>query len=711
MADLTQEQLDELFANMDAVEAGGGDLSAGPTEEELAESKRIFSRKNMGRGIADAMKGGIPFLNNLQGMIDAEDAGEPVSGAAGAAGSFERSSTFGLNTVANAGINQLGDLLSGDDRSTFRDDFKKGNEVISENGSLWAELAGAISPGGIASTGVKGAEKGIAALSPKLGEYLTKRGLFPSLARGTAQTGIATVEGGLYSLGTGGDLDDITSAAITSGAFGGTMQLGADILGPVLKSLATGIGNRRPDTQAANLLIKRFQSLPDTAKFLKTENGEQVFDVDAMKAAMENSDASIVEMFPQAVVEDLKAHLANPNANVQVALRPLRDFVAARREAADPKFQEALSKAIGSPDVRTQEAMTMAARQTRQELQPQYDAALSIDNLNPDFVMNGAAVNVSQKAIKKLIKESFTGMENSAKAMDVRDQLLGRVIGKAYDPRQLLTLRTEIDDALFKGSIGRTANFSELSSIDKAVRMDALIPLREQFNVALHNIAPGLKELDATYSGEAAYSSAYEAGNSMFRSNRTSTDAFDLYQSTPGRTPAQMAAFVEGSKSALLETLDGKSPAQIDKYFSGPTDRLAKLSNILGTGGMDQLRQAAQQLSAQSQLVKALTKNIPAQGAPSGAMAKAVDMLSLAAAPTGALGTTFLAGALKRQGGEAAGVSGGRGLTSAIADSALNTMPADASAAKINEMLMADMPGLAKFLPGMAAVGGSQQNQ
>tara|TARA_R110000868_G_scaffold4418_2_gene27713 strand:- start:4575 stop:6806 length:2232 start_codon:yes stop_codon:yes gene_type:complete len=743
MAELTEAQLDEMFGSVKTIRDSGGDLNAitktSPTEGKPTQGKvgafmeknnifspremlrtfteglgggvpkGTFSRENMGRGVPDAMKGGLPPLATLQSMIDAEENGTKVPAGAGSAGSFSRGSMFGLDTVLNAGINQLGDLLSGDDRSTFVEDFEQGNEVVSKNGNIIAELVGAVSPVGVASLGMKGIEKGIATVAPMLGEYLARRGVAPSLARAGTQAGIATAEGGLYALGTGGSVEDIKNAALMSGLFGGSMQIGADVIGPVLKKIATGIGNRKPDTQAARKLLSRLEAIPEGARLMTTRNGEKVLDVDAIRNSMGDSTASIIEMYPQAVIEDVMKHLDNPNANVQIALRPVREFVALRRESADPKFRAAMDAALGSPELRSKDMVANAARVTRQELQPQYDAALSPANLNPSFRgPNGEPINVSKKALTDIIKETFAGQKNVASAMDVRDQLLGRVIGNNYTPTDLIAFRQELDNAIFGGKIRRTKDFADLTSIEKSIRINSLIPLRAQLNDYLHNMAPGLRQLDETYAGEGAYEQAYEAGASLFGSNKSTSDAFDLYQAMPGRTPSQLAGLLEGAKASMVQALDGKSPQQINDFFAKSSNRVAKLDTLLGPEGLDKLQKAAQELVATARITKALDKNIPAEANKANPLSRAIDSAALIAAPTGALGTTFLAGALRREGGEAVTATGGRGLTSAIADTSLSMMPADASAKKINEMLMADMPGLAKFLPGMAAVGGNQ---
>jgi hypothetical protein len=585
------------------------------------------------------------------------------------------------------------------------------NGLIDDNSNVGGEIVGALGSSvlGPARAAVGGAIKGGQAVAPALAKFLSTRGLAPAAGRGVAASGASGAGGFMYSMLEDGDPDKALDDALMASAFGGLGQLGADTIGNIFKRAGVSLDPKR---DAAELIIRKLAATDNGAGNLINDAGENILDAGKIKLGMAAGEGdTLLAQFPDELLRTFKKTVDDPNADVQVALRPFRRYLTNTAAAQEPAFQQTLDEVLGAPNVRDANQFAMDSQETRKALIPMYDAALANENLAEGMIKaNGNVSRVPGKRIQQMVDTAFKGLRKAnPEAIRLHSYLNDLVAGKSFTPREMLQLRHVLDQVTYTGKLAGPVGTPDITAVDTEVVTQALLPLRNVFNKVMHEIAPDLKDLDAAHGSIYSQGAGYEAGSKLFTGKNARASSVQIFRNVEGRAMDDNAAFIEGAKNGLLTLIEGKSPKYVNALFSERSGPMGALRELVGEEGLAKMQQAAQTRAVSSGLKKALDKGVPAEGDPAGVLRRLMDAAIVAGSPTGLTGTSIAAGTLRNNAGnmEQSVSSLGPLRASAMADMA--SQPADQGAQMVNDALIAGRPGLWKSIMGMTAPMNSEE--
>tara|TARA_R110002153_G_scaffold24259_5_gene77627 strand:- start:228 stop:2333 length:2106 start_codon:yes stop_codon:yes gene_type:complete len=625
----------ETLAEMAARRAAATEAATSPTQGEDTGGWR-----DTAGNIAENI------ISPLGPLLDKVEAGEMELGPIT---NFLIGGTKGAQFGGTGLMNALGETannaISGRSTDqTFRERWQADADQVDENGSFAGEIAGGVATavGGPIRAAAEGGKRLAARALPSISERLATRSLGGTLGRASAEATAAAGGGFTYSMLEGNEPSAASKDAILAFGFGGAGKLTAETLGALFR--ATGVVSA--GETAATDLINKMRRTDRGAGMLTNEAGQYILDEQKVLDAMMSPDDTLLEMFPDEMLKEFTRVVNSGDDNVQTALRPFRSYLDSVAKAADPQFRQATAEALGSEQLRNPNQFAVATQAARDELQPLYDEAFSFENINPDMIADlsnpsGSVAKVDGHNIAEMARDFLDPLTNaSSDAGEVLRRLTKRFERRTFAPQELLTLRNEIDSLVFRGSMNSFDGFDALSSIDKGLVRNGLVPFREAYNEMLYGVAPKLRELDAAYSNSRAVENAYEAGSTLSQGKNSQGNAYDVFMATSAsRTPNEQAAFAEGLRNELFNQLDNASPQQAADLLANRGLR-QNVTAVLGKEGLAQLETAVgRQLQAQ-ELTDALAGRTPASGDGSSKFLQTIlDAAIVTGAATKALGT------------------------------------------------------------------------
>jgi hypothetical protein len=706
---------EEMIALMEQGAAETGGVAVRPDNYEASPQEGEGRADGAGpvRGFLGDVVEQLGPYGKLDDMISARQGRE-----AGAQRTIENTMTgidkglsFGLAGTLNAATDTLADKVRGVDGPSFSERRAQSNQLVNENSNLGGEFFGALAGGPRAV--LNAAEEGIKKL-PVLGQLLQSRGAGGMLTRTGAAATVGSTEAALYTLAEGGTLDEAGTSALYGAAFGGILQPTAEGIGAFAKLIkpAFGLG---ADVKTGEDLVELFGAAYGE-DFVTKLFGQNAFDADAIAARMQElgrEDATLLEVFPDALAKTVRTMSGASHMKVARATRELMDYQQNLQNLALPEFQQSIGAALGSPDVRSLTQIENQGRQLRSELEPQYDAALA----NTRELPSGRVTGVPTSRIEGVMSRAFPNREYGAEEAvynRLRSMIPSRTVdarGRRIDftPQQLLTLRKQLDGVIYNGRFGDVGTMDGGSSIDQEIVRNNLRPVRDAVRDMLYEIAPDVKVLDAQYGTEIGLRHAFEAGVGAAKSS-SGSDLYDTFIMTSDRSPPEIAAFIEGVKSRILDDLEVKaSPLQVRSYMQRAEmqGRLDLIRHVVGPDAVQELVAATERLSVMRQIGRGVDTEMPSVfSEQSTGLGNLGDWMLMGGAASNVLSTAIGAGAGRRQIAQL-----GQGGTGPAAQagvlSNLMQMPATQAAGAVNDRLQADVPallrGLAGFVPPVAS--------
>jgi hypothetical protein len=694
MAKTLREQLAELdSAEVDAAAARVADREPSPQEGE-DRGWRAELGEGIGRGMPFGGIGERLEENPARGMGD-----RTTLGAA-------KGASFGLMGTIGAMGEEVGEFVGGTNDMSFADRLERNNNAINENSNLGGEMVGAIA--GLPRMAVTAAEEGLKRL-PMLGQLLMTRGLKGVGARTGAAGTVGATEAVVYGLAEGGTLDEAGADALYGALFGGVLQPTAEGVIGLSRLLGPVFGNAS-DLRSSEDLVQLMQTAYGD-EFTERLFGNNLFDADAIAdrmAELGRDDATLTELFPDALIQQVRSLTSSKNQAVAAATRGLSNHVDNMERRAMPEMQERLATVLGG-DVRTLRQIENEGRVARQELQPEYDAALdNTARLPSGRVRSLTTSGVNARMLSGLPEDLYGTNRALERRMNslMKPATNPRGMPTQMTSRELLQLRQELDGVIYSGRFDAAGDMDSVLPVNKAAIRNIIQPMREKVNEMLHEFVPDIQRLDNLYGDEIVNRHAFEAGVEAMRV-RDGTDLLDRFVMSAQRTPAQMANFAEGVKARMIEDMQGKTATQVQNYMARATGqgKMELISQILGPDVTMELLQQAQRLSVVRDIAKGVTTQAPSNFSDGGAgLGSLGDYLLMGGALGNQLSLALGAGAGRRQlaaiGAENAS---GPAAMAGIQDSLLR-LPAPQAAAAVNENLMSGVPALLRGLGGFAPV-------
>jgi hypothetical protein len=705
MARMTEEQQNALAAALAANEGnapaeapgrGAAAQGAVPRDQLIDITQEDLDKKQ-----ANPFDG-VPGLSGLfEGIVDL-----PANLEASPAGGMQqqgigaiKGASFGLLGTAAAGAKSIEDANMGREQVPFGERRAAANEQVNANSGLVGEIAGSIA--GAPRMVVNGIE-GIGAL----GNMLKTRGGLGVVARiGTA----ATVGGGeafLYSLNEGKGLDEASKNAMFGAGGGGLLQGAAEAFRPALEGVVARAMGRNRDEAMGRKLVEELKNQYGE-KFVAQSFGMDMFDVDAIIAHVGASDKTMLEAFPPAFSETVRsvsrAGRKEGGSEIGQAIRPLMRSLENKFLSSLPTFQQGLSEVIGDPQARSLAEVQANGASMRKSAQPQYDTALNAARANQ------AGVSVSN--IRKTINDMFGDTDLPANKQ-LRDRLLATV-GNSYDADKnlrrlsaddMLSLRKDLDEMTYTGNAPSVPGFEGASSSTKEMLINYVGPLRDNLNRQLHEVVPGLKELDELYSTEARVRNAYAAGQQAFGAKEGNASLYDVFMQGANKTPADMASFANGVKAQLLQSIK-KAPKSLQRFTSENADQIDLVRQVIGDDATENMLGQIERYALTREVSKGASSASGSVFNPvNNAIPGLADLGMMAGSAAGAFSSALGAGAARRQAGRVSAGNVGAAGEAAMVNNAM--LPGAGEGARIvNDRLMEGLPGLSRFLPGFAASG------
>jgi len=696
---MNSEQLMEQFRALDpaTVEAAASKAAAAKGSSPQ-EGEGGFRDKAAG-----VLESVLPFVGMPERLAENPAEGMMERGMIGAAKGF----TFAQMGNIGALGEELAARVRGNDDQTYGERRDRYNTAINENSNLGGEIVGSIA--GAPRLAYNAADKAIRQL-PRVGEMLLARGAAGLGARATATGAMGAAETAVYSLSEGKTLDAAGSDAIYGAIFGAGGQLGAEGVGAVAKMLGRTFGTGA-DTRTSEGLVNLFRdSYGD--QFVTKTFGRDTLDAPAIAAAMQRSDETLTEVFPDALVNTVNKLSGTQNTKVAAATRGMMNHFENLKNTALPDFQAAIGQALGSATVRTQQEVLNEGMALRETLQPLYTAALQNVARFPSGRVKGVKVRDVRKELTAAFRGASGGIPEAAQRR-LLSLLPSDMRGKQprqFTPKQLLELRQSLDGMIYKGEFPAAGQFDSTASIDRTVLRNYLTPARNRVKDMLYQVAPDLKDIDAKYSDEISLRHAYEAGISAFKAKDGSA-ALDTFVLKKGRTPGEVANFIEGVKIQLIQDLEGKaSAASVKNYFTtaAAKGKLKLIEQVAGPNAAAELQNQAARYAMVNQITKGVNNNMPSIFSEADRGLGGLTDAALAAGAAGNVLSKSLGFGAARRGLAQFGNRGTGAAAEAGVMSDLLTAPADQAARMVNENLMQSIPQSFRLLPGVAPLAANE---
>jgi hypothetical protein len=644
-------------------------------------------------------------LSKIVDMVPtAEENDTWVGTAARTALGAAKGASFGALGTGLAVLDEVQGRLAGTDDLSFGERRGARNEEVDSKSNIGGEILGSIfgAPGKLI---LKADE--IVKNAGKLGEIILSRNAIGLGSRATLAGSLGAGETFAYSLAEGNSVKEASKDAIFGLAFGAAGQMGGEAIGALLKF--TDIGPRlgfKTDLEVAEAMVANLKATHGEEYIIK-KFGRSMLDPARIAADMANPDTRIMEQFPTALLGNVKKALKSDNPEVYGEMVKLQNFLVNRANSARPEFKSVTSQVLGTPQVRSMDGVVLAGKELRESLIPMYNKALTPARLNPKYVYpSGKAKPVKAEEIHKMIDSVFRN-KNLPAIVEIKKGLKSQV-ADTMSPSQLYDLRKKMDDIIYGGMIPKSAGYEGLSSLDKTIIKQNLLPLRRKIKAKLYDIAPDMKKLDDSYATDAAYMAAYEAGEKLLTGKRSSVESVQLFEAATDRSAGETAGFLEGMKRKLITDLEGKTAPQINKYFENNDEKMKILASLIGQDGVDTMKEAANHLALSATLAKAVARDAPAN----------LDfdkkilpgLLNMTVAGSGATGYSSQAAGLGAMGRILNGQSPSSGnVGRASAASGLYQQGSGVGAEMVNEQLLNNLPTLFRGLPAFAPVASGDQ--
>tara|TARA_R110000850_G_scaffold267067_2_gene397910 strand:- start:16644 stop:18767 length:2124 start_codon:yes stop_codon:yes gene_type:complete len=604
MAETREEQAARIAA---AVENDRTTATASPTQGEPASGWR--------NSLGNIVEGTISPLGPL---LDKADRGETsIDGFANLLIGATKGGQFGGTGLINAIGETANNFISGvETDQTFRERWQADADQVNRHGSVAGEVIGSVASafGGpvraAADAGKRLAANVVAKPLPALAGTLASRSVAGTLGRASAEAAAAAGGGFAYSMLEGNEPSAASTDAMLAFGFGGAGKLTAEIVGTLFRT----IGVVPAGEAAASDVISKLRRTDHGAGFLTDESGQFILDERKIADAMIAGDETLLDIFPDNLLSEFTRVVNSGEDSVQIALRPFRSYLDSAAKAGTTEFKEVVDGVLSADQLRNPNQFTVASRESRRALQPQYDEALAFENINKDMITAyGTAQRVDGTNLVRMAQEYLGPSTNaSSDAREVLKRLTARFERKQFTPAELLTLRNDIDTLVYRGSMNSFEGFEALSAVDKGLVRNALIPFRQSYNEMLYDIAPNLRGLDSAHASTHAMENAYEAGSQLFVGKNTQGNAWEAFMDgSQVRTVEEQAAFTEGLKNQLFFRLENATPAKAAKMLANRGLR-QNITAVVGEDGLQQLEVAAALQLHRNDLGKALGGRTPA---------------------------------------------------------------------------------------------------
>jgi hypothetical protein len=658
-------------------------------------------RTETGKAVANL----IPFYPSYQAARMAEDEGVDTGVVGRAATGAAKGASFGLlGTLGAMGEGVENFIGGGDDERSFGERRADANETVNNQSNLGGEIIGSLIGGPRAA--FNAAEEGVKNI-PALAKLLKQKGLLGMGTRAGVSGGLVGAETFAYSLAEGNDLGEAGYHAMFGAGLGAIGQPTAEGVIGLFRALQPTVGagtSRKVAQNIVDALEAKYGK-----EFVDTMMVENQLNVDAIAARMAagTGNETLVEIFPQSLSATVNALSRDPRIGVTKAAKPLLTYFGNMQQAALPQFREVIGEAIGRAQVRNWDEIQRAAKQKRAELVPEYEAALK----NVARTPSGKAVPVKVRDLRQAVNGAFRNAKFPAE-LAVRDALLRQLPPETRNrrantvtPNQLLTFRKILDDVIYNQKFPSAGEF-DASSIDKGMLRDYVVPARAKIKDILYANVPDLKKLDQAYSDEIALRHAYEAGADAFKgTGGGATAKYETFMYSTDRSPAEVASFIEGVKSELMEGLMKRSsPTALQNFVKNNSAKFDLVEQVVGRDARQALEQQIDRYALVNQITRGVDDNAPSIYTGKDASTPAVaDLLLMGGALGNQLSTAIGAGAARRQ---LAGLGkrgvGAKAEAETLAD--VLTQPADTAARMVNEELTRNLPALLRGNPAFAPV-------
>jgi hypothetical protein len=626
-------------------------------------------------------------------------------------GAMQGASMGGLARLASAGetIDQAlqGNFLSGEERAANRERYR---DVVEENSNLGGELAGAILSGGAVFRGAaKAAEAGV----PRLFNYLNR-----TLAgRSAATAGMSALEAAAYTLNEGGSLDDAQISAVYGAGFGVAGTAVGHLIGPVFAKMQATFGLKPDRTTATEILDGIRRSVGDDALRVGPR-GEQLIDETYIlnQAARFGDDATLIDIVPDAVVNQVHKLLTSNNPKVYDASIPLVRMLQNRQQAAQPEFRQAIRQIIDTDNYRTHAQVLADTKEAMSQISAVYDDVLNRATNNGVTFRADDMLKIVDRAFAANTTPPVTQVRDHLKALigsptvTVGSGRNAKQVPRELSPREAHSIREAFDNAIYSGQINAIGNRQTISSLENSTRTQYMQPARDGIKQMLHLRIPGMAEADAAFSTEAVNRAAYEAGERLFRLSTPDRAAFEIFVNDANKTPMQLEHFLEGVKMSLFRKLEGKnSPRAIQNVLDENRSAFDALAVVLEPQQIEALRTAISRYAAAVNTGN-MIKPPPAPYDPDkSVLGSLTDAFLIAAGLTGAASRAGMYGGVRRTATGQLQPPGSQSRPEAISNAL--SAPAGDAVMNINRELSNALPTLMRYYPNfVGAYAGAAAN-
>ena len=693
-----EEQAELLFGegtvNVDAVKQRRESAVTSPQEGEPGPVRGF---------LGEAVKSLIPFGRYEEYM----SVGEPNVVTRTASG-IAKGATFNAPVLGSAIAGEISDRITGQDDQTFRERMGQAGGFAAEQSNLPGEIGGALL--GAPRVAFTAADKAIRSV-PKLGELLATRGGVNAMARMAQAGALGSTEAALYTLSEGKSLDEAQSAALFGAMFGAGGQLTAEGVAKVAKFIKPIFG-LDAELRTSEDLVQLFKDAYGD-DYTKKLFGQDMFDADAVAAAMQRSDETMTEVFPDALSKTVKSLSGTKNQKVAAATRALMVHMNNLKTNALPEFQDAVGNVLNSPQVRTQQQVINEGMALRETLQPLYTDALRNVARFPSGRVKGVQVRDVRQALDQAFRGASGGIPEAAKRrlMSILPPDMRGKKPREFTPKQLLELRQSLDSIIYKGEFPAAGEFDTGASIDRTILRNYLTPARNKVRELLYEVAPDLKQIDAQYSDEISLRHAYEAGVEAFK-GKDGSALFETFLMKADRTPQELANFLEGVKLQLLQDLEGKTSANAVKNYLARSDTQGKLDLVRQVAGQDVVEQIKNQ-AARFAMINDITRGVDDRmpsvfNEQTPGLGGLGDIALMAGSVGNQLSAAIGAGAARRQLAQYGRQGTGPAAQAGVLGELL-MQPADVAAQMVNENLQRSLPQTFRLLPGVGPISSEDQ--
>lgn len=555
--------------------------------------------------------------------------------------------TFGALGRINAAAEGLEARAQGAEPEPFSVRLERERRFLDKESGLLGQIAGSISKATPVGGAATLASKGLARVAPAV----TKGGAKGFAARTLGNAALGAGLTASYAAAQGKTAEDIQAEALMGAGFGAGTS--------AIMDMATAIGRsqtfrdtlgRASDLEVAQNVITRIRDrFPDAVVDRLITGGylDEAEIAQRISASGDDLDAPLIETFDDEMLGELSTIMrqAAENEDVFDAVTKMNDYLLQKQRMAVPEFRASIDDALNTPQVRSRSQLDIAVQKQREQIQPQYEAAVkTLDN--QITLPDGTVERMRYKHFKQVVDAAF-GDTRSGAALQARREALRTIVpepkkragkrgrwlpNKGKDTRltgeNLIAAIKSLDKMIYDGV---SLVSPDSPSIDKSVGVEYLVPLRNQLKQLVYDMDPTGKfpAIDGQYADMFRTTKAYEAGEAALRSVKGDASTFDAFLGTlKGASPAEHAAFVEGLKAQLVTQLEGKSPKTISNYFENNKRKMALIEQAI-PGAASLLRENAEKYVAANRLAGLAVESRPATMNPnlgvSGAVANMVD--------------------------------------------------------------------------------------